>query len=173
MTVCLEAPEELTEQEIRGVVDALPENGLKTVLRSLKRRLTGEAAERERIWREMVHPWLGEYWPQAAVRNTAGTSEAILELLAQCGAAFAQAADWSLEYLRPLEGRGLYRLNENGHAEQHPESMLRVLDRVVDADVLQVYERYHLREILDALVGANAGMDGDPRFQRLYRIATQ
>ncbi len=173
MTVCLEAPEELTEQEIRGVVDALPENGLKTVLRSLKRRLTGEAAERERIWREMVHPWLGEYWPQAAVRNTAGTSEAILELLAQCGLAFAQAADWSLEYLRPLEGRGLYRLNENGHAEQHPESMLRVLDRVVDADVLQVYERYHLREILDALVGANAGMDGDPRFQRLYRIATQ
>ena len=103
MTVCLEAPEELSEQEIRGVVDALPESGLKTVLRSLKRRLTGEAAERERIWREKVHPWLGEYWPQAAVRNTAGTSEAILELLAQCGAAFAQAAHWSLEYLRPLE----------------------------------------------------------------------
>ena len=72
MTVCLEAPEELTEQEIRGVVDALPENGLKTILRSLKRRLTGEAAERERIWREMVHPWLGKYWSQAAVRNTAG-----------------------------------------------------------------------------------------------------
>ena len=51
--------------------------------------------------------------------------------------------------------------------------MLRVLERVVDAAVLQVYERHHLREILDALVGANAGMAGDPRFQRLYRIARQ
>ena len=173
MTVCLEAPEELTEQEIRGVVDALPEKGLKTVLGSLKRRLTGEAAERERIWRERIHPWLLEYWPQAAARNTAGTSEAILELLAECGEAFAQAAEWSLEYLRPLEGRGLYRLNKNGHAEQYPESMLHVLDRVVDAEVLQVYERYHLREILDALVGANPGMAGDPQFQGLYRIATQ
>ena len=173
MTVCLEAPEELSEQEIRGVVDALPENGLKTVLGSLKRRLTGEAAERERIWCEMVHPWLREYWPQAAARNTAGTSEAILELLAECGEAFTQASKWSLEYLHPLEGRGLYHLNENGHAEQYPESMLRVLDRVVDAEVLQAYERYHLREILDALVGANAGMASDPRFRRLYGIAAQ
>ena len=128
---------------------------------------------RERIWRERIHPWLLEYWPQAAARNTAGTSEAILELLAECGEAFAQATEWSLDYLRPLEGRGLYRLNENGHAEQYPESMLRVLDRVVDAEVLQVYERYHLREILDALVEANAGMAGDPRFRRLYRIAAQ
>ena len=129
--------------------------------------------QRARVWQEKVHPWLREYWPQAAVRNTAGTSVAILELLAECSEAFAQAAEWSLDYLRPYEGRGLYRLNENGHAERYPESMLRVLDRVVDAEMLQVYERYHLREILDALVGANAGMAGDPRFQRLYRIATQ
>ena len=173
MTVCLEASEELTGQEIRNVVDALPESGLKTVLRSLKQRLTGDAAERERIWLEKVQPWLRAYWPQAVVRNTAGTSQVILELLAQCGEAFAQAAEWSLEYLRPLEGRGLYRLNENGHAEQHPEAMLRVLDRVVDADVLQVYERYHLREILEALVGANARMAGHPLFRKLYGIATR
>ncbi|MCY4592718.1 MAG: hypothetical protein OXE86_19620 [Alphaproteobacteria bacterium] len=83
MTVCLEAPEELTEQESRGVVDALQENGLKTVLGSLKRRLKDEPGERERIWRENVHPRLREYWPQAAVRNTAGASQAIPELLAQ------------------------------------------------------------------------------------------
>ena len=72
MTVCLEAPDELAEQEIRGVVDGLPEKGLKTVLRNLKGRLTGEAPERARVWQEKVHPWLGEYWPQAAVRNYGG-----------------------------------------------------------------------------------------------------
>ena len=100
----------------------MPEKGLKTVLRNLKGRLTGEAPERARVWQEKVHPWLGEYWPQAAVRNTAGTSDAILELLAECGEAFAQAAEWSLEHLRPHEGRGLYRLNENGHAERYRSS---------------------------------------------------
>ncbi|MDE0240970.1 MAG: hypothetical protein OXQ84_12370, partial [bacterium] len=173
MAVCLEAPDELTDPEIRGVVDGLPEKGLKTVIQSLKGRLTGEAPERARVWQEKVHPWLREYWPQAAVRNTAETSDAILELLAECGEAFAQAVEWSLEYLRPHERRSLNRLNENGHAEQYPEAMLCVLDRVVDAEVLLVYERPHLREILDALVGMNPDRNGDPRFQRLYRIATQ
>ncbi|MCY4319426.1 MAG: SIR2 family protein [Alphaproteobacteria bacterium] len=173
MEVCLEAPEELTEQEIHGVVDALPDKGLRTVLGSLKRRLTGDAAEREQVWREKIRPWLDEYWPQAAVRNTAGTSQEILELLIECGSAFAEAAEWSLEYLRPIERPELYRLLESGHAEQYPESMIRVLDRVVDAEVLQVFERHHLREILDALVGAKPDMAGNPQFRRLYKIATQ
>ena len=173
ITVCLEAPGELTESEIRSVVEVLPEEGRKTLLVSLTRRLKGAALERGRIWREKVHPWLWDYWPRAAVRNTAGTTEAMLEMLVECGDAFPEAAEWSLEYLRPFEGRGLYRLGENEHAAQHPDSMLRVLDRVVDADVLQGYERHSLQEILDELVGADAEMHGDLRFQRLYGIATQ
>ena len=57
MTVCLEAPPgQLTEQEIRSVVDPLPEEGLKTLLGSLKQRLRGEAAERGRIWHDKVYP---------------------------------------------------------------------------------------------------------------------
>ena len=173
VTVCLESAGALTELEICGVVDALPEEALETLLGSLRQRLTGEAAQREEIWHGKVHPWLRDHWPRAAARNTAATSEAILEILAECGDAFPQAAEWSLEYLRPLEGRGLYRLGENGHPAQHPDSMLRVLDRVVNADVLPGHQRYSLHEILDALVAANGEMVSDLRFQRLYRIATQ
>ena len=173
MTVCLEAPAELTEQEIRNVVKVLPEEGLKTLLESLKRRLTGEAAEQGRIWHDKVHPWLRDYWPQAAVRNTAGTAAMILEMLAECGDAFPQAAQWSLEYLRPLEGQGLYRLGDRGLAKQYPDSMLCVLDRVLDADALQYYDKFFLRETLNALVAENAKMASDFRFQKLYRIATQ
>ena len=173
VAVCLEAPEELTEQEILSVVETLPEEGLRTVLGSLRRRFAGEPAERDRIWREMVHPWLRDYWPQAATRNTAVTSEAILGLVVECGNAFPEAAEWSLVYLQSTKGRGLFWLRESGHAARHPESMLRVLVRVVDADVLEGYEKDTLQEVLDALVGTNAEMAGDPRFRRLYRIATQ
>ena len=163
----------MTEVEIRSVVDPLPEEALKTLLGSLKQRLAGEAALRGEIWQGKVEPWLREYWPRAAVRNTAGTSEAILEVLAESGDAFPEAAGWSLEYLRPLEGRGLYRLGENGLAAKHPNSLLQVLDRVVDANVLPGHQRHSLREILDAMVASDAEMAEDPRFQRLYRIATQ
>ncbi len=173
MKVCLEFPEELTEQEIRCVVDALPEDGLKTVLRFLKQRLIGAASEQERIWHENVHPWLVEYWPQAAIRNTEGTSEAILELLAECGAAFAQAAEWSLEYLRPLKYRGLFRVNKRGHAKQYPKAMHNVLDKVVDAKVLEGSGKGKLHKILATMDNANAEIASDPLFQRLHKIATQ
>ena len=173
ITVCLEAPGELTEPEIHEVVDALPEKALETLLGSLRQRLAGEATERGRIWRDKVHPWLRDYWPKAAVQNTAGTSEAILEMLAECGDAFPQAAEWSLEYLRPLEGQALYRLGGSNHAAQHPDAMLLVLDRAVNADVLPEHQRYPLHKILDALVETKAEMASDPRFRKLYQIATQ
>ena len=173
MTVCLEAPRELTEQEIRSVVETLPEEGLKTLLGSLKRRLRGKAADRGRIWHDKVHPWLRQYWPRTAARNTSGTSDTILKMLVECGDAFPEAAEWSMEYLRPLEGHGLYRLGENGYVKQFPDTMLQVLIGVVDGNVLVSYERYSLREILDKLVDAKAEMAGDSRFQKLYQIATQ
>ena len=173
MTVCLEAPNELTAQEIRGVVETMSEKALNTVLRSLTRRLRGERTERAKIWRDKLHPWLHDFWPREANRNTAETSQAILDMLAECGEAFPDAARWSLDYLRPLEGHGLYRLGEGGHAEQHPDSVLRLLDRVVDARILPFHERTTLSGILDSIRAANAGVAGEGRFQRMYQIATQ
>ena len=130
VTVCLEAPDELGGEEIHGVVEAMSESALQTVLGSLKGRLGGDPAERAEVWRKSVYPWLDEYWPRAAVRNTSATSEAMLDMLAECGEAFPAAAEWSLDYLRPVEGHGLYRLGVNGHAERHSDWMVRVLDRV-------------------------------------------
>lgn len=173
MTVCLEAPGELTEQEIRNVVDTFSEVALKTVMASLKQRLTGEACERAQVWHGKVYPWLKAYWPRVADRNTAGTSLEMLEMLAECGDAFPEAAEWSLEYMRPLEGWGLRRLGKDGLAAEHPNVMLRVLDKIVDGGVLPGHQRYPLREILDALAEANAEMVGGAQFRRLYRIATQ
>ena len=173
VTVCLEAPEELSDQEIRSVVEPLPEEGLKTLLVNLEQRLRGEAEERGRIWRNKVHPWLSEYWPQAEGRNTVGTSEVFLKMLVECGDAFPQAVKGSLEYLRPLEGRSLYRFDKNGHATHHPNSMLQVLNQIVDADVLPTHQRHPLREALDELRTANTEVASDSRFQRLYQIANQ
>ena len=179
MAICLEAPNELTADEIRGVVKSMPESTLKSVLAGLRLRLKGSSAERAKIWHHKLHAWLLKYWPRAAARNTAATSKAILDMLVECGDAFPDAASWSLNYLRPLEGLGplellgLYRPNGNGHVKQHPNSMLQVLDKVVVADSFPVHQRYVLREILDMLSTASRDMTSDLRFQRLYQIATQ
>ncbi len=176
MAVCLDAPGELTEREIRDVVDEMPEQGLVTVLDSLRRRLTGTPDERQRIWDEKLHRWLCSYWPREQGRNTAKISEAILKMLAECGDAFPQAAEWWLTYLRPVEGSGgvgqsFFVLNRNGCAKQHPEPLLKVLNKVID--VLPDYNKPGLKKLLDAMCAGNCEISRDLRFQKLYGIATQ
>ena len=173
MAICLDGPGELSEQEVQRVVGSMSEAALTSVLKSLKDRLTGDSDRRERVWREKVHPWLQHHWPRAGVRNTSETSVAMLNMLVECGNAFPDAAEWSLEFLRPLDAHGLYRLGRNGHARQHPDYMLRVLDRVVDADVLPIHQRHTLGQILDVLRDANAEVAADVKFRRLYQIANR
>ena len=175
IAICLETPNELTTQEIHDVVASMSESSLKTVLGSLKLCLAGDPAERKRIWHDKVYPWLRNYWPTASVRNTAVTSEAILAMLMECGDAFPDAAGWSLDYLRPLEGHSLYLypLGKHEHAEQHPDLMLQILDKVLGADSLPGYQRHMLREILDALKTTNLDLISDERFRSLYRLATR
>ena len=171
VTVCLEAPGELTGGEIRDVFEAMSEEGLQTVLQVLMSRLRGDGAQRGKIWREGLYPWLREYWPRTGARSTAATSEAILEVLAECGEGFPLAAEWSLDYLRPVAGRGLYRLGQSGHAERYPAEMVRVLDRVVAEDALQGHQKHELQSLLDALAKAAPELLLEQRFRRLHGIA--
>ena len=170
MAVCLEAPNELTEPEKRRVVGAMSEEGLKTVLGSLQNRLTGEPEERGRIWREILSPWLEKYWPPGEERNNAGTSEAMIALLAQCGDAFPEATASSLKYLQPVQD-GLFPLRECGHAREHREQMLELLKKVIAREALAAHERRVLREILVQMAEADDSVQADPRFQCLLQIA--
>ena len=46
-------------------------------------------------------------------------------------------------------------------------------DRVAGPEAQEVYGIHSLREILNALAGANPGMAGDPRFPWPHRLAAQ
>ena len=173
MAICLESPNSLTAQETRRVVESMSEEALRTTLTSIGNRLTGDGDERARIWREKAQPWLREYWPRAAAKNSSGTSLAMLELIVESGDAFPDAVDWSLPYLRPLEGHGLFRLGRNGQASQFPNSMLEILDAVTDENVLPAHQKHSLLEVLDEMGAAKPALRGEARFQRLYQIATR
>ena len=172
MTVCIEAPDELTAEEVHAVVGAMSEGALTTVLANLRGRLKGEAADRAQVWREKVDPWLRAYWPGRADRNTPGTAAAMVDLLAECGDAFPDATEWALEYLQPFDGH-LFRLRESGRATTHPRPTLEILSRVVGPDGIAPQYRYTLHEILEEMREADEAMQGIVRFQRLYRQAAE
>ena len=171
MTICLEAPGKLTPDDIRRVVESMSEEGLADALRGLMRSLKGEPADRARVWREKIQPWLERYWPPAVSRNTAATSVAMLDMLVEAGDAFPEAVKWSLPYLQGTGGLGLDWLLETGHASRHPRSILDLLDAVVGDSDLAPHQRHTLHEILDPL-SQIPELAADARFKRLFRIAS-
>ena len=172
MTICLEAPKELTDAEVHSVMDAMSQAALMTVLANLRDRLKGEPAERAEIWNQRVQPWLDEFWPEPPVRNAGAVSKAMVELLADTGDGFPEATAWALDYLQPMEG-DLYRLRESRQAGLHPEATLRLLAAVVPPDGVPLQHRHTLGEILGEIRDASPEIGQDPRFQSLFRAAVQ
>lgn len=172
MTICLEAPGELTGEEVHAVVGVMSEAALTTVLASLRERLKGGAAERVEVWNEKVGRWLRAYWPARADRNTQATATAMVDLLAECGDAFPDATDWALDYLQPVDAN-LFRLRESGQATSHPGPTLEMLSRIIGPEGMAPQYRYTLREILDEIGEAHDGIQANVQFQRLYRQAAE
>ena len=177
MSICLDAPNQLTTQEKQDAVGSMSEDALRNALLCLAQRLKGEAQEQAQVWRDMLYPWLRDYWPQPAGRNTQKTSAMMCYMLAHCGNAFSEAVHWALPHLQPIGGRdshfsrGLRYLHENGHAGSDPELVIQVLDNLVVADGFPVPVKRILRELLDAVRDAAPDSAADNRFQRLYNIA--
>ena len=96
----------------------------------------------------------------------------MVDLLAECGDAFPDATDWALDYLQPID-TNWFRLRESGQATSRPGPTLEILSRVIDPEGIAPQYRYTLREILDEMGDADDEMQGNVRFQRLYRQAAE
>ncbi len=173
ISICLDTPGDLTEEEIDSVVGQLSEKGLCKILWLLANRLQGSPEERALSWKDQVHPWLGRHWPPSKDRQTQETSESIMRLLSESGTAFPEAAEWAADYLKPTNGRDLYLLDRNGLAALYPCPMLHVLDLVVDENILQGWAKSALTKVLDAIAVADERIREKPLFRRLYRIAVR
>lgn len=170
--ICLEAPNQLSDEEIRSVVGSLSDEALGSCLKALTYRLRGEPAERAQAWCSKVKLWLAKYWPKAARHNTTRTSEAMVNMLVECGDAFPDAVSWALPYLKPIKGSYLYKLRNSKHSEQYSPQVLQLLGTIVEEGILEKWDKSCLRENLDSLKNATPRLSEKPEYQRLYGIAT-
>ena len=172
MAICLEAPDQLDDDEIHRVVETMSEPTLQRVLQSLKQRMKGDPEARGRVWIDKIYPWLQQYWPNVLARNTSATSQSMLDMLVEAGDAFPEAVDWAAPYLCPIEGPGLYLLGVGDIPEQYPAQAFRLIKAVVANDVLPANERPVLCQLMDRLKATRPALAQDPAFQNLYRLAT-
>ena len=171
IAICLDIPEELTEDEIRSVTRRLSEKSLCLALRSLRSRLTGSAAERAQTWNDKVAPWLDRFWPREGSRNSIATSEAMIHLVMRSGDGFQKAVSCCAPFFKPVESHHWNLVYLKEHVERHPEAVLDLLPKVVQEDLPQHFRR-DLRKILDAIASVRPDLREDPRFRHLHQIAS-
>ncbi len=171
--ICFEAPNQLSDEEIHGVVGSLSEEALGSCLKALTYRLRGGQAERAQAWCSKVKPWLAKYWPKATGRNTTRSSEAMVDMLVECGDAFPDAVSWALLdlKLKPIEGSYLYKLRDSKHSEQYPPHVLQLLRAIVEEGILENWDKSCLREILDSIKKAAPQLSKMLEYHSLYKIA--
>ena len=173
IAVCLEAPNELTEEAIRDVTGSFSDDALQAVLDNMTHRLNGNTEERALIWRTRINPWFQRYWPNQGDRNTTGTSEAMLRLVLECGDAFPEAVKQFSDRLKPVDGYGLYALQNSEHVSRHPDSVFTLLKHVLGPESLQRGDKQFVQEILDDLKRELPALGEDREFQTMYGQATR
>ena len=174
--ICIDSPSPIDPCRVRQVVTSLSEEALIGVALYLTSRVVGDSSERAQIWHRTIRPWLDAYWPRDGMRNTAGTSHALLKLVLECGDAFPGAVTWSAnrETLSSITDLlPLHRLTRGGrdHINRYPDDVLRLLIEVTQS--MSDNDRPFLQEILESLRIANPGLVDNVEFQDLLRRATR
>ncbi len=172
LSISLDAPDGLTRQEVKSVMDILPQEGLAKIAYGLEHRLNGTSEENAETWKTRVGPWLKQFWPQANDHNTSETSAALVELLLKAGPAYPAAVAWVLPFLKPMGQHDLFRIEHSKIFATYPLQTFAVLKQVIPAEGIAQWEKGILKNILDGIAEKAPDIMSDPDFIRLYRVAT-
>ncbi len=150
---------------------SLSEEMLESVLSYINERIAGNKDERAKIWRRKIEPWLNEYWPKSSQYNTRRMSEIMLEIIANCGSAYIEAAEWFMNDLKPTKGRALYAFENIDVTNESAAVTLKILLKVVDDNIIDSSYKQALMSILDKMKKNNVALAKDADFNSLWRIA--
>jgi hypothetical protein len=168
---------------------------LQQVLRSLDDEVRAHAAEAvqrfvrdntdnppEQYFREGAAPFLRTVWPQERSLSTSGTSQALADLPAATGEAFAETVDVIERFLVPFDcwsllEYGLYGEDDEGEAKlssiNSPEkarALLTLLDRTIGATEGAVVP-YGLADALAQIRAVAPTLEATQEFRRLSTAA--
>ncbi len=172
MSVCLILPpSSLKSEEKKQIMQSMSEDMLISALTYIKIRIVGDDVERAEIWRMTIMPWLNEYWPPLGQFKSQKLSEIMLEIIANCGDAYCEAARWFLKYLKPVEGKALSTLEDISLTNESATATLEVLDKIIAGNTIHPSNKSNLKHILDNIKTHNPTSDEKKILNALYKIA--
>ncbi len=171
--ICIEAPKELKNHEIKNVLNNLNEQGLVQVITNIHDRFTQQnETQKDLFCKEIIGPWFEKYWPKIGTVKTSKTSDAFLCLIANCGNSFTEIFEKIIPYLSPIDEykNGLEDLFESDIPNNHPVETLKLLKSIKHGQ-LTTNQKSILKNILEQIKAANKSLVADRNFHELYNLA--
>ena len=163
-SAALDQSDTFTMEELGRAIKALPPEGLQLAAGALSRALDSSGGQRIEYWRNRVLPYLRSIWPKSLDLKTTAISESLCKVCISAHDAFPEAVDELRHWLQPPQypGQLMYRLKESDLCKKFPEYALDFLELVVSDK-----SAWRVKECLEQIRAADAGLIDDQRFQRL------
>ena len=127
---------------------------------------------REQVWRQLVRPWLDNYWPREKAFNTARSSTALVEVIMRTGDEFPDAVDWANGYVMALNDRQVGRVQYGKNVwKAHPRAAVALLHRIVGRERIDPFARAALSEMVKTIKRLEPTIAADSRFVDLEERA--
>lgn len=127
-------------------------------------------------WRDVVGPLFADLWPLDAQARGKASSEKLVLMALECGAAFPDAVSAIVDFLVPYQ---LYQVSHSLRLERqhqglplaHPRSFVHLLNSLIDPEKFAVPN--DLPAVLRECLQADASIADDPAYIRLNGLRRQ
>ena len=118
----LECTDKDEATEFQSAFNALPEEGLQEVARTLSQALESAGAQREDYWANRIQPFWQDIWPKSLDLVSVGIAELLALMSIAAGEKFPDAVDLIHGWLQPLEYPHyvVHRLQESDFCARFP-----------------------------------------------------
>jgi hypothetical protein len=132
--MCIDQPGWVAEEEARSALRTTDAEGRAAVARVVWKRLEGAGEQGERMWNELVGPWLARAWPKDRGLTDADSSLNLAMAVTHVGDVFAAAVASVAPFLTGSDHHSLLveRLLATDYPERHTVATLRLADLIVD-----------------------------------------
>ena len=181
---CQQYPGGISRNERRRMASAMNPKGIQLLCGHMEDGLwDGDGAARAKMWRERIHPFLGEVWPEKSwsADDASEISRELAGLVISTGNAFPEAVQWAKKFLWPIfkSNHPSHPVVELLHGHQRevgsiptnfPRECMFFLGRIVPDKGM--WYRDELDIVLNRIEEAKPELRKHPEFIRLRRIAS-
>lgn len=169
--ICFESTTLYRIEEQQKVLNAIGQEGLKTIARFIEQTMGEKSQQNDQYWKNRIKPFFINAWPKENKFLCSEISQSFAVMSLSLDDEFGNAVESIKSIFTPFNIVWFLRkLNQSQHIEKHPLTVFDLLATVFDTNI----ERYgfvnDLREVIASLIDKCPDIKNDPRYVKIEQF---